>query len=336
MMSSLYLFFQHLLFCIFFYSVFSRSSHRCRENEKRNNFLARSSREIEPRLTGISSIYLFFSTLLFCIFFYLVVRIIDAERKRKRNNFLAMSFFLYFLFFYSLFFYSVFSRSNHRCREKDKGREIISRNRAKINRDFFFILCDLSFESCKSKQREGERSVFTIRRENIESTKRLTKYNSSTLSVSLFYFFSFYWFGGTRMKGRENFDRKIFWTIVEREGKRKRAREKILYNKFPIIEINLRASIFLAETGGFYPLPRFKETKKPNLVCRYFAISLQFTVADRFVYRPRLFINKQPVYKLRGYSRGKKRSNVEISPRWTRIGVKSYVSVGEIFAYSIT
>lgn len=140
MMSSLYLFFQHLLFCIFFYSVFSRWSHRSRENEKRNNFLARSSREIEPRLTGISSIYLFFSTLLFCIFFYLVVRIIDAERKRKRNNFLAMStsFFLYFLSFYSLFFYSVFSRSNHRCREKDKGREIISRNRAKINRDFFF------------------------------------------------------------------------------------------------------------------------------------------------------------------------------------------------------
>lgn len=267
MMSSLYLFFQHLLFCIFFYSVFSRWSHRSRENEKRNNFLARSSREIEPRLTGISSIYLFFSTLLFCIFFYLVVRIIDAERKRKRNNFLAMStsFFLYFLSFYSLFFYSVFSRSNHRCREKDKGREIISWNRAKINRDFFFLFCDLSFESCKSKQREGERSVFTIRRENIENTERLTKDNSSTLSVSLFYFFSFYWFGGTRMKGRENFDRKIFWTIIEREEKRKRSREKILYNKFPIIEINLRASIFLAETGGFYPLPRFKETKKPRL-----------------------------------------------------------------------
>lgn len=142
MMSSLYLFFQHLLFCIFFYSVFSRWSHRSRENEKRNNFLTRSSREIEPRLTGISSIYLFFSTLLFCIFFYLVVRIIDAERKRKRNNFLAMStsFFLYFLSFYSLFFYSVFSRSNHRCREKDKGREIISWNRAKINRDFFFFI----------------------------------------------------------------------------------------------------------------------------------------------------------------------------------------------------
>lgn len=194
-MSSLYLFFQHLLFCIFFYSVFSRWSHRSRENEKRNNFLARSSREIEPRLTGISSIYLFFSTLLFCIFFYLVVRIIDAERKRKRNNFLAMStsFFLYFLSFYSLFFYSVFSRSNHRCREKDKGREIISRNRAKINRDFFFLFCVIFHSNHANRSREeGERSVFTIRRENIENTERLTKDNSSTLSVSLFYFFSFY------------------------------------------------------------------------------------------------------------------------------------------------
>lgn len=145
--------------------------------------------------------------------------------------------------------------------------------------------------------------MFTIRRENIENTERLTKDNSSTLSLSLFYFFSFYWFGGTRMKGRENFDRKIFWTIVEREGKRKRAREKILYNKFPIIEINLRASIFLAETGGFYPLPVLRKQKNRGcdhslvnsyLICRYFAISLQFTVADRFVYRPRLFINKQP------------------------------------------
>lgn len=52
--------------------------------------------------------------------------------------------------------------------------------------------------------------MFTIRRENIENTERLTKDNSSTLSVSLFYFFSFYRFGGTIMKGRENFDRKIF------------------------------------------------------------------------------------------------------------------------------
>lgn len=156
----------------------------------------------------------------------------------------------FFNIFFSAFFVLLFGIQSL---ESSMQREIISWRdyRAEINwyRRFisFFNIFSFYFVIFHS-----------IKRRRKYRTKRLTKDNSSIFS--LFFLFLL----GTRhsidlqgMKGSENFDGmlggEIFWTIVERKGKRKR--EKILYkflneraqdNKFPIIEINLRSSIFLA------------------------------------------------------------------------------------------
>lgn len=100
---------------------------------------------------------------------------------------MSTSFFLYFLSFYSLFFYSVFSRSNHRYREKDKGREIISWNRAKINRHFFFFYFVIFHSNHANRSREKEKDPCSRFVAKISKIRRDWRRIILPLCLSLFF-----------------------------------------------------------------------------------------------------------------------------------------------------